>query len=56
VDILSKRIAPIAFYEALAKQEFRPDEEKNQRPVINIVVNGGAGISLKPDEDDVVDV
>jgi hypothetical protein len=56
VDLMTKRAMTSAFYEALAKQEFRPDEEKNQRPVINIVVNGGAGVSLKPVDDEPIDV
>lgn len=44
VDILSKRAIPIAFYESLAKQEFRPDEEQNRTPQIVINVTGTAGV------------
>jgi len=45
LDIVSKRVMPIAFWESLAKEEFRPDEEKNAAPTINITINGNAGIS-----------
>jgi hypothetical protein len=44
VDIMSKRVMPLAFWESLSKEEFRPDEEKNVTPVINITINGNAGI------------
>lgn len=54
VDILSKRGLPIAFFEGLAKQEFRTDEEQNHRPTIVINVTGGAGATVQPV--DVVDV
>ncbi len=36
LDIMAKRVAPIAFYEALSKQEFKDDEDKDQRPVVTI--------------------
>ena len=59
MDILSKRAVPIAFYESLAKQEFRPDEEQNRSPQIVINVTGTAGIEAVQQvgrRDDVVDV
>ena len=46
VDILSKRAIPIAFFEGLAKQEFRPDEERNERP--QIVINVVAAKAVEP--------
>lgn len=56
LDIMVKRIAPIAFWESLAKQEFKPDEEQDKRPVINISINGSAGVHVAQgnEDDDVV--
>jgi len=48
VDILSKRALPVAFFEALGKQEFRTEEEGGQRPTIVINVTGAAAEVLTP--------
>jgi hypothetical protein len=48
VDILSKRVVPIAFFEALAKSEFRTEDEGGNKPtfVINIST-GGAPVKVE---------
>jgi len=48
LDIVSKRVMPIAFWESLAKEEFRPDEETNKAPTITINISGNAGIAVGP--------
>lgn len=56
-DIWAKRTHSIAFVEALAKQEFRPDEEQNRVPQIVINVTGGAGATASVQSaQEVVDV
>lgn len=44
LDILAKRLAPIAFWEGLAKREFTPEGEQGGRPIINITVGTTAGV------------
>ena len=57
LDIMAKRAVPIAFYEGLSKQEFRPEEEQNRQPTIVINVTGAAGLEMLEHKPlDVVDV
>ena len=46
VEKMMMRVAPVAFAEALAKQEFKPDEETNRVPSITINVGTTAPIDI----------
>lgn len=50
VEKLMMRVVPVAFWESLAKQEFKEDGEK-VAPAVTIIVNGGAGVQVKPSDD-----
>jgi len=41
---LLMRVAPVAFWEGLGKQEFKDDENARTAPSVTIIVNGGAGV------------
>lgn len=47
VEKLLMRVAPVAFWEGLGKQEFKEDETK-VAPHVTIIVNGGAGVQVVP--------
>ena len=44
VEKMLMRVAPVAFWESLSKQEFATDDKAKLAPSITIVINGNAGI------------
>lgn len=47
VEKLMQRVVPIAFWEGLAKQEFKEEDGTRAAPSVTIIVNGGAGVVEK---------
>ena len=47
VEKLMQRVVPIAFWEGLAKQEFKDEDSAKVAPSVTIIVNGGAGVVEK---------
>ncbi len=55
LDIVAKRVTPIAFFEAMGKQEFKTEDEGGAKPTIIINVGSTAPVAETP-KVEVVDV